>query len=63
MGTESALTVIYSLSMKYRCDQAVSTCLCSLMLLSVDKLGRVLRRVAARDEDCVVIYLRTDRRN
>lgn len=30
------------------------------MLLSVDKLGRVLRRVAGRDEDCVVIYLKTE---
>ena len=33
------------------------------MLLSIDKLGRVLRKVAGRDEDCVVIYLKTDRRN
>ena len=33
------------------------------MLLSVDKLGCILRRVAGKDENCVVIYLRTDRRS
>ena len=33
------------------CDQAVSTSLCDLMFLLVDKLGRVLRRVAGKDEE------------